>query len=381
MHQIDHYLFWEGNSPGVHTGAVQRGLKIGMGLFIASEVMFFAAFFWGYFHAALTPTEASGFVWPPKNIVPFDPFHLPYLNTLLLLLSGTTVTWAHHELLSGDMKNTAKALLITVLLGATFTVVQAIEYSHAAFALKDGIYPSTFYLATGFHGFHVIVGTLFLLVCWWRTERLEFTSTHHVGFEAAAWYWHFVDVRLWFQQIQLLPTFYLKVLQLLGQRRLFPLDVVAVAEFLHGLSVAGVATGNSKLTNAATGIGAGVKVVSTLDGDLSGGITAASATQALQDTAKGVGTIASVSAPGSKAAAQVAKIAGETSDVTGVLLPGGKLTTASALSAGAAIASDVGGKGGTTAAAVLSAVSAAEQAQQGVQTAVNSANPLPSTNA
>jgi len=213
MHQIDHYLFWvgilllfltffgwwrdvvkEGNSPGVHTGAVQRGLKIGMGLFIASEVMFFAAFFWGYFHAALTPTEASGFVWPPKNIVPFDPFHLPYLNTLLLLLSGTTVTWAHHELLSGDMKNTAKALLITVLLGATFTVVQAIEYSHAAFALKDGIYPSTFYLATGFHGFHVIVGTLFLLVCWWRTERLEFASTHHVGFEAAAWYWHFVDV-------------------------------------------------------------------------------------------------------------------------------------------------------------------------------------------
>ena len=148
-----------------------------------------------------------------------------------------------------------------------------------------------------------------------------------------------------------------------------------------GLSVAGAATGNSKLTNAATGIGAGVKVVSTLDGDLSGGITAASATQALQDTAKGVGTIASVSAPGIKAAAQVAKIAGETSDVTGVLLPGGKLTTASALSAGAAIASDVGGKGGTTAAAVLSAVSAAEQAQQGVQTAVNSANPLPSTNA
>ncbi|MBY0462888.1 MAG: cytochrome c oxidase subunit 3 [Alphaproteobacteria bacterium] len=213
MHKIDHYLFgigvtlllltffgwWrdvvkESNSPGVHTKTVQRGLQIGMGLFIASEVMFFAAFFWGYFHAALAPTEASGFVWPPKNIVPFDPFHLPYLNTLLLLLSGTTVTWAHHELLRGDMKNTAKALLITVLLGATFTVVQAIEYSHAAFALKDGIYPSTFYLATGFHGFHVIVGTLFLLVCWWRTKRLEFTSTHHVGFEAAAWYWHFVDV-------------------------------------------------------------------------------------------------------------------------------------------------------------------------------------------
>jgi cytochrome c oxidase subunit 3 len=213
MHKIDYYLFllgtalligtflgwWrdvinEGNEAGIHTKAVQRGLKIGMSLFIASEVMFFAAFFWGYFHAALTPTEASGFTWPPRNIVPFDPFHLPYLNTLLLLLSGTTVTWAHHELLTGNLKNTAQALLITVLLGVTFTIVQAIEYSHAAFAMKDGIYPSIFYLATGFHGFHVIIGTLFLLVCFWRTKRLEFTSTHHVGFEAAAWYWHFVDV-------------------------------------------------------------------------------------------------------------------------------------------------------------------------------------------
>jgi len=213
MHKIDPYVFWvgvillmvtfagwwrdvirEGNSPGVHTPPVQRGLRIGMGLFIASEVMFFGAFFWGYFHAALSPTEATGFVWPPNNIIPFDPFHLPYLNTLILLLSGTTVTWAHHELLEGNMKDTAKALLMTVLLGVTFTALQVIEYSHAAFSLKDGIYPSSFYMATGFHGFHVIVGTVFLLVCYVRTRRSEFSKDHHVGFEAAAWYWHFVDV-------------------------------------------------------------------------------------------------------------------------------------------------------------------------------------------
>ncbi len=213
MHKIDHWVlvagvvmlvitfvgWWrdvifESNAEGVHTKAVQTGLKIGMGLFIASEIMFFAAFFWGYFNAALNPTEPTGFVWPPKNITPLDPFHLPYLNTLLLLLSGTTVTWAHHALLNNQMKETARALGITVLLGVLFTFVQAYEYAHASFAFTGGIYPSTFYMATGFHGFHVIVGTLFLLVCWFRVRHNQFTSTHHVGFEAAAWYWHFVDV-------------------------------------------------------------------------------------------------------------------------------------------------------------------------------------------
>jgi cytochrome c oxidase subunit 3 len=184
----------EGNTPGLHTQAVQRGLRIGMLLFICSEVMFFVAFFWAYFNAALAPMEASGFVWPPKNIVPFDPFHLPYFNTLVLLLSGTTVTWAHHALLENNRKDLLTGLGVTIGLGLLFTSVQAIEYSHAAFSFKDGIYPSTFFMATGFHGFHVIVGTLFLMVCWFRAYRNEFTPDHHVGFEAAAWYWHFVDV-------------------------------------------------------------------------------------------------------------------------------------------------------------------------------------------
>lgn len=184
----------EGNTPGVHTEAVSQGLRIGMVLFIASEVMFFAAFFWAYFHSALFPTEASGSVWPPKGIIPFDPFHLPYFNTLILLLSGTTVTWAHHALLENNRKEVLQGLALTIFLGITFTCIQAFEYASAKFALKDGIYPSTFYLATGFHGVHVCIGTIFLMVCWWRAYNHEFTPEKHVGFEAAAWYWHFVDV-------------------------------------------------------------------------------------------------------------------------------------------------------------------------------------------
>jgi cytochrome c oxidase subunit III len=213
MHGMDKYVFptgvamilftvigwWrdvikEGNTPGLHTEAVRRGLRVGMLLFICSEVMFFVAFFWAYFNAALDPTEAIGHVWPPKNIVPFDPFHLPYFNTLVLLLSGTTITWAHHALLDNHRKDVLVGLAVTVGLGLLFTAVQTIEYAHAAFSFKGGIYPSTFFMATGFHGFHVIVGTLFLVVCLIRAYRREFSPDHHVGFEAAAWYWHFVDV-------------------------------------------------------------------------------------------------------------------------------------------------------------------------------------------
>jgi cytochrome c oxidase subunit 3 len=162
-----------------------------MALFIASEVMFFAAFFWAFFTSSLFPV---GGVWPPKGIHPFNPWEIPFLNTLILLCSGTTVTWAHHALLEGDRKGLSRGLLLTVALGITFTALQAWEYSHAAFGFKDGIYPSTFFMATGFHGFHVIIGTCFLMVCLGRAEAGHFTPDHHFGFEAAAWYWHFVDV-------------------------------------------------------------------------------------------------------------------------------------------------------------------------------------------
>jgi cytochrome c oxidase subunit 3 len=181
----------EATFEGHHTPVVQIGLRFGMALFIASEVMFFAAFFWAFFTSSLFPV---GGVWPPKGIHPFDPFEFPFLNTLILLLSGTTVTWAHHSLLEGNQKGLVQGLIVTVLLGLSFTSVQAYEYSHAAFTFSGGIYPSTFFMATGFHGFHVIIGTTFLAVCLWRANRGDFTPTHHFGLEAAAWYWHFVDV-------------------------------------------------------------------------------------------------------------------------------------------------------------------------------------------
>src|ERR1041384_2988847 len=166
----------EATFEGLHTPVVQLGLRYGMALFIASEVMFFSAFFWAFFSSSLFP--AAG-VWPPQGIHPFDPFSLPFLNTLILLLSGTTVTWAHHSLLEGDRRGMIQGLTLTVLLGISFTSLQAYEYSHAAFSFRfdpgtpgaGGIYPSTFFMATGFHGFHVIVGTIFLAVCLWCAPR------------------------------------------------------------------------------------------------------------------------------------------------------------------------------------------------------------------
>jgi cytochrome c oxidase subunit 3 len=193
-------LFWwkdvlnESVVQKAHSAVVKHGFRYGMGLFIASEVMFFFAFFWAFFNASLFPTEIIGSVWPPKDITTIDAFGLPFFNTLLLLLSGTTVTWAHHAIIHNDRKGALQALALTVIIALLFLAVQMLEYSHAPFAFSDGIYPSTFYMSTGFHGFHVFVGTIFLAVCLWRTQKRHFTSKSHFGFEAAAWYWHFVDV-------------------------------------------------------------------------------------------------------------------------------------------------------------------------------------------
>jgi cytochrome c oxidase subunit 3 len=184
----------EATYRGFHTPVVQIGMRYGMALFIASEVMFFSAFFWAYFNASLFPPEIIGGVWPPKGIRTFDPLSLPLLNTLILLTSGVTVTWAHHALREGDRQGMLQGLALTILLGLSFTCVQAFEYSHAAFHFTGGIYPSTFFMATGFHGFHVIIGTTFLIVCFFRAKAGHFKPEHHFGFEAAAWYWHFVDV-------------------------------------------------------------------------------------------------------------------------------------------------------------------------------------------
>ncbi|MEM9123014.1 MAG: cytochrome c oxidase subunit 3 [Pseudomonadota bacterium] len=196
---------------GDHTPVVQIGLRYGMMLFIASEVMFFVAWFWAYFGVALYPEavpadSASDLVgqvirqdfigghWPPDGIQTFDPWHIPLLNTLVLLLSGTTVTWAHHALLHNNQRGLIAGLTLTVVLGVFFSYLQYYEYEHAAFNYSGHIYGATFFMATGFHGAHVIIGTIFLAVCLLRASMGHFRREKHFGFEAAAWYWHFVDV-------------------------------------------------------------------------------------------------------------------------------------------------------------------------------------------
>ena len=192
----------EATFEGYHNPVVQIGMRFGMALFIASEVMFFAAWFWAFFDASLFSGEAiqearvafTGGTWPPEGVEVFDAFHLPLVNTIILLSSGATATWAHHGLREGNASQLRLGLIITILLGISFTAIQAYEYSHAAFGFTDGIYSSTFYMATGFHGAHVIIGTIFLTVCLGRAFANHFKPDHHFGFEAAAWYWHFVDV-------------------------------------------------------------------------------------------------------------------------------------------------------------------------------------------
>jgi cytochrome c oxidase subunit 3 len=193
------FLWWrdvihESVVEKAHSAVVKIGLRYGMSLFIASEVMFFVAFFWAFFEQSLYPNAGINGVWPPPGITPVDPFHFPLLMTMVLLLSGTTATWAHHALREGHNDAAKQALWITIGLGVFFTMCQAYEYTHAEFGFKQTIFASTFFMATGFHGFHVIVGTIFLTVCLWRTYKAQFTPTSHFGFEAAAWYWHFVDV-------------------------------------------------------------------------------------------------------------------------------------------------------------------------------------------
>lgn len=184
----------EGASQGLHTSIVELGLRWGIMLFILSEVFFFLSFFWAFFHRRLAPTPEIGGAWPPAGILPFNPFQVPLLNTVVLLSSGVSVTWAHHAIMAGDHQAAKRGLALTVLLGVYFTVLQGIEYWEARFRIADRAYGSTFFLATGFHGLHVLVGTSFLVVCYVRLNRHQFRASHHFGFEAAAWYWHFVDV-------------------------------------------------------------------------------------------------------------------------------------------------------------------------------------------
>lgn len=184
----------ESTFQGLHTQKVQNGLRYGMILFIVSEVMFFFAFFWAFFHSSLAPTIEIGAVWPPAGIEVLNPWEIPFLNTLILLTSGASVTWAHHAILAGEKQQAMRALIVTIVLATIFTGFQVLEYIEAPFNISDSIYGATFFMSTGFHGFHVLIGTLFLAVCTVRLAKNHFTKSHHLGFEAAAWYWHFVDV-------------------------------------------------------------------------------------------------------------------------------------------------------------------------------------------
>lgn len=193
------FVWWrdvirEGTLEGQHSSIVQLGLRYGIILFIVSEVMFFFAFFWAFFWASLAPTVELGSVWPPQGIEVLSAWEVPLLNTLILLSSGASVTWAHHAIVAGDHQQSLRGLGLTVVLAIIFTGLQVFEYCNAGFSISDGVYGSTFFMATGFHGFHVIIGTLFLTVAIFRVIDYHFTKQHHFGFEAAAWYWHFVDV-------------------------------------------------------------------------------------------------------------------------------------------------------------------------------------------
>nr|APX40959.1 cytochrome c oxidase subunit 3 [Cryptocephalus ramburii] len=213
FHQFDHKLlllgliinimvsiqWWrditrESTFQGQHTLKVSTGMRWGMILFITSEVLFFLSFFWAFFHNSLAPSIELGMNWPPKGIETFNPLEIPLLNTLILLTSGLTVTWAHHSLIENNYKKAMQGLFLTVILGVYFTILQGFEYIESTFTISDSIYGASFFMATGFHGLHVIIGTTFLLVCLIRLFLNHFSNIHHFGFEAAAWYWHFVDV-------------------------------------------------------------------------------------------------------------------------------------------------------------------------------------------
>lgn len=184
----------EGTYIGNHTLAVQRGLNMGVGLFIVSEALFFVAIFWTFFHSALSPTVELGAMWPPMGVEPIDPFELPLANTVILLASGFTVTYSHHYLINGNRKRSLYGLVYTIILATVFTALQGVEYSVSSFTISDGAFGSCFYFGTGFHGLHVIIGTVFLAVGLWRLLAYHLTNNHHLGLEAGILYWHFVDV-------------------------------------------------------------------------------------------------------------------------------------------------------------------------------------------
>uniref|UniRef100_A0AAU6PC56 Cytochrome c oxidase subunit 3 n=1 Tax=Midoria longicornis TaxID=3133673 RepID=A0AAU6PC56_9HEMI len=193
------YQWWrdvvrESTFMGIHTSFVVNMMSFGMILFIISEIMFFMSFFWGFFHSSLCPSIEIGLQWPPLGIKVFNPMNIPMLNTMILLSSGMTMTWSHNSLLVGNYNDMILSLFLTVFLGFYFSLLQLYEYIESPFCISDSVYGSLFFMSTGFHGLHVIIGTIFILIVFFRSFNLHFSLYHHVGFEASSWYWHFVDL-------------------------------------------------------------------------------------------------------------------------------------------------------------------------------------------
>nr|QNV11863.1 cytochrome c oxidase subunit III [Ancistrocerus parietum] len=184
----------ESTFQGCHTSYVLKNIRMGMILFIISEIFFFISFFWTYFHSSLAPSIEIGMMWPPKGIKMFNPYDIPLLNSIILISSGITISWSHNSMLINKFKNSFFSLMQTILLGITFSLFQYIEYYQAPFTISDSCFGSIFFLTTGFHGIHVIIGTMFLFICLIRLYLNHFSFKHHFGFEAAIWYWHFVDI-------------------------------------------------------------------------------------------------------------------------------------------------------------------------------------------
>nr|YP_010692605.1 cytochrome c oxidase subunit III [Tricentrus davidi]WBV77346.1 cytochrome c oxidase subunit III [Tricentrus davidi] len=184
----------ESTFQGLHSIKVIKNMKMGMILFILSEVMFFLSFFWSFFHSSLSPSIEIGMNWPPINIKSFNPMGVPLLNTMILLSSGVSMTWAHSSILMKNHSQSMKSMIITIVLGVYFSALQGYEYIDASFCMSDSVYGSSFFMSTGFHGIHVLIGSIFIYVSMMRMKKLHYSSYHHVGFECSAWYWHFVDV-------------------------------------------------------------------------------------------------------------------------------------------------------------------------------------------
>nr|YP_009946874.1 cytochrome c oxidase subunit III [Penthimia melanocephala]QOG08893.1 cytochrome c oxidase subunit III [Penthimia melanocephala] len=184
----------ESTFQGMHTKKVVKSMKLGMILFIVSEILFFFSFFWAFYHSSLSPSIEIGMNWPPMGIKSFNPINIPLLNTMILLSSGMSITWAHNALVNNNFSQTFQSMLLTIMLGIYFTILQGVEYYESSFTISDSVYGSTFFVSTGFHGIHVMIGTMFIIITFLRVLKLHLSLNHHVGFEAAAWYWHFVDV-------------------------------------------------------------------------------------------------------------------------------------------------------------------------------------------